>query len=261
MALDYSAELPRTRPDLSGRVAVVTGAARGIGRSLALAFAWAGAEVFLADIDLAGGQAVAGQIQQTGGRASFIPTDVSSEDQVAALFARASAGGGLDFLLNNAAIANAGAASIFSDDLSGFDQVLAVNLRGPFLCARAAWPHMQKRQAAIINISSTRALMSEAGSEAYAAAKGGLLSLTHSLAVSLAPYQIRVNCISPGWIDTSGVYEQISQADHEQHPAGRVGLPRDVAAACLWLCSPDASFVTGSNLVLDGGMTKKMIYL
>ncbi len=109
--------------------------------------------------------------------------------------------------------------------------------------------------------------MSEPRTEAYAAAKGGLVALSHAMAISLENSGVRVNCISPGWIDTSGwrfgdqAAVQLSKADHQQHPAGRVGRPADIAAACLWLSSPDAGFVTGSNLVIDGGMTRKMIYV
>lgn len=246
--------------DFSGRQALVTGAGHGIGRAIALAFAEAGAGLILADIDELAGNSTADLVRSWGAQATFVRTDVSQEDQVACLMDQAALSGGIDFLINNAGIANAGSAHVFSDDLSGFDRVLAVNLRGPFLCAKLALPLMQGRQAAIVNISSTRALMSEPKTEAYAAAKGGLCALTHALAISLGP-KVRVNSISPGWIDTSGAYDRISQADHEQHPAGRVGLPEDIAQACLWLCSVQAGFITGTDLVIDGGMTKKMIYL
>jgi NAD(P)-dependent dehydrogenase (short-subunit alcohol dehydrogenase family) len=111
----------------------------------------------------------------------------------------------------------------------------------------------------IVNIASTRALMSEANTFAYSASKGGILSLTHSLAVSLGPENIRVNAISPGWIETKN-YNKLSPADHAQHPAGRVGKPEDIVKACFYLTDPDNDFVTGSNLVIDGGMTTKMIY-
>lgn len=119
----------------------------------------------------------------------------------------------------------------------------------------------------MVNIASTRAFMSEPGSEAYGASKGGLLALTHALAVSLGPLGIRVNAVSPGWIETSewkaggkAKPPELRPADHDQHPAGRVGRPEDVAAACLYLCSARAGFVTGTNVTVDGGMTRKMIY-
>ncbi len=111
----------------------------------------------------------------------------------------------------------------------------------------------------IVNIASTRALMSEPHSEAYAASKGGILSLTHAMAISLGPDRITVNAICPGWIET-GDYSQLRAIDHSQHPAGRVGTPMDIARACLYLTDPHNDFVTGAELVVDGGMTRRMIY-
>lgn len=120
---------------------------------------------------------------------------------------------------------------------------------------------MRKRGGgSIINIASTRAFMSEPNSEAYAASKGGIIALTHALAVSFAPDHIQVNAISPGWIET-GDYGQLREIDHLQHPAGRVGRPDDIARACLYLTSEGNDFITGANLVIDGGMTRKMIYV
>ncbi|MNI76721.1 3-oxoacyl-[acyl-carrier-protein] reductase FabG [compost metagenome] len=116
-----------------------------------------------------------------------------------------------------------------------------------------------KQGGSIINIASTRALMSEPNSEAYAASKGGIVSLSHALAVSLGQDHIRVNCISPGWIET-GDYEGLRSIDHEQHPAGRVGKPADIVKACLYLTDPENDFVTGTEMIIDGGMTRKMIY-
>jgi NAD(P)-dependent dehydrogenase (short-subunit alcohol dehydrogenase family) len=142
--------------------------------------------------------------------------------------------------------------------VADWDRVLAVNLRGPFLCARDTAPLLRRAgSAVIINIASTRALMSEPDNEAYAASKGGLLALTHALANSLGP-AIRVNAIAPGWIHTRG--EPLRPEDHAQHPVGRVGRPEDVAQACLFLATAESAFMTGQCLVLDGGMTIKMIY-
>jgi NAD(P)-dependent dehydrogenase (short-subunit alcohol dehydrogenase family) len=142
--------------------------------------------------------------------------------------------------------------------LDEWRRVLDVNLTGAFLLAKHAAPRLRQAQGAIVNIASTRALMSEPDTEAYAASKGGLVALTHALAMSLGP-KVRVNCISPGWIDTAG--EELSEADHAQHPAGRVGRPEDVAELVAWLSSPKSEFVTGANFVIDGGMTRKMIYV
>jgi NAD(P)-dependent dehydrogenase (short-subunit alcohol dehydrogenase family) len=147
--------------------------------------------------------------------------------------------------------------------------VLDTNLTGPLLATRHAVPHLRRATGggAIINIASTRALQSEPDSEAYAASKGGLVALTHALAISLGP-AVRVHCISPGWIDTSAYAprgergpSRVRDEDHAQHPVGRVGRPEDVAALCAWLSSAEAGFVTGQNYVVDGGMTHKMIWL
>jgi NAD(P)-dependent dehydrogenase (short-subunit alcohol dehydrogenase family) len=142
-----------------------------------------------------------------------------------------------------------------------------VNLTGAFLCARHAAPLLRWRRGAIVNVASTRARQSEPRTEAYSASKGGLVALTHALAVSLGP-DIRVNAISPGWIDVSRwgspadarAPETLSAEDHAQHPAGRVGTPEDVAALALWLAGRQAGFVTGQEFTVDGGMTRRMIY-
>jgi NAD(P)-dependent dehydrogenase (short-subunit alcohol dehydrogenase family) len=145
--------------------------------------------------------------------------------------------------------------------------VIAVNLTGMFLLVKYTLPCFRNGKGAIVNIASTRASMSEADTEAYSASKGGVVALTHALALSLGP-KIRVNCISPGWIETlSGKkksrreFPKFSAADHGQHPAGRVGTTEDVAEMALFLLSDKAGFITGQNFVVDGGMTKKMIYV
>jgi NAD(P)-dependent dehydrogenase (short-subunit alcohol dehydrogenase family) len=141
--------------------------------------------------------------------------------------------------------------------LAEWQRVLGTNLTSGFLLARAAAKLLRQSKGSIVNIASTRAHMSERDTEAYSATKGGLLALTHALAISLGP-DIRVNCVSPGWIDVSG--EALRPEDHAQHPAGRVGTVRDVASLVAWLIGPDAGFVTGGEFVVDGGMTRKMIY-
>ncbi len=250
------------------KVAVVTGGGQGIGRGIAHAFAQAGARVVIADIDEEAGRETAFDIHREGGRAFFFRADVASWPACKELAAFVVAEcGAIDILINNAAIAQATAASIFDETPARFDRLIDVNLRGPFLCVHACLPYMTRSGGgSIVNIASTRAMMSEAGTEGYAAAKGGVVALTHALAVSLASRHIRVNAVSPGWIDVSGWKKghpppaRLSEADHRQHPAGRVGEPGDIAAACLYLCSRDAGFVTGMNLTVDGGMTIKMIY-
>jgi hypothetical protein len=138
-------------------------------------------------------------------------------------------------------------------------KVIDTNLTAAFLFARAAEQALRRSKGAIVTIASTRALMSESDTESYSASKGGIVALTHALAVSLGP-DVRVNCVSPGWIET-GDYGALRRKDHTQHPAGRVGKPEDVAEMVAFLLDRERSgFVTGANFVIDGGMTRKMIY-
>jgi NAD(P)-dependent dehydrogenase (short-subunit alcohol dehydrogenase family) len=141
--------------------------------------------------------------------------------------------------------------------LAEWSSVIATNLTSIFLLAKACAPMLATAQGAIVTIASTRAHMSEPNTESYAASKGGILALTHALAISLAP-KIRANVISPGWIDTQG--SRLSAADNEQHPAGRVGRVEDIAAMAGYLLGPAAGFITGAEFIIDGGMTRKMIY-
>ncbi|HEY8393920.1 MAG TPA: glucose 1-dehydrogenase [Thermaerobacter sp.] len=246
---------------LAGEVAVVTGAGRGIGRAVVTRFAAEGAAVGVLDVDGEAARRVAAEIERAGGRAVAATADVADSHQVRVAIEEIAARlGPPTVLVNNAGIGG----FIPLDDPRAeetWHRVLAVDLTGAYLCTRYTVPYMkQAGHGAIINIASTRALMSEPDSEPYAAAKGGLLALTHALAISLGPHGIRVNAISPGWIDTAG--EPLTPEDHAQHPVGRVGRPEDVAAACVFLASPaESGFLTGQNLVLDGGMTVKMIYV
>jgi NAD(P)-dependent dehydrogenase (short-subunit alcohol dehydrogenase family) len=240
--------------ELEGQVAIITGAARGIGRAIATRFVSEGARVVIADLDHDAGAATAAALG-----AHSEATDVADPAAIKRLFASVDARfGRLDVLVNNAGISATKPPEQL--EVAEWDRVLAVNLRGAFLCAQAAAPLMRRGTAvsAIVNIASTRALMSEPGNEAYAASKGGLLALTHALANSLGP-SIRVNAICPGWINTRD--QGLRPEDHAQHPVGRVGRPEDVADACLFLASNASSFMTGQHLLLDGGMTRKMIYV
>ncbi len=248
------------------QTAVVTGGGQGIGRAVAAMLAREGAHVYIAEQDEEAGTECEGWIRETGGTATFVPTDVSQPDEIRRLMDRIyQEREKLHILCNNAGI------SLFRplEELSveEWDRVIHVNLRSAFLCVKYGLPLLRRAgQASIINIASTRALMSEPHTEAYSASKGGILALTHALAVSLGP-TVRVNAICPGWIETSEWKKksarkpaQLTEEDHRQHPSGRVGRPEDIARAVRYLASPDAEFITGANLVIDGGMTVKMIY-
>jgi NAD(P)-dependent dehydrogenase (short-subunit alcohol dehydrogenase family) len=234
---------------------IVTGAAQGIGRAIAARFKQDGANVTIADIN-------SGSLEQTMTELELhgVLTDVSSETDVKRLIETVLGRyGRIDVLVNNAGLSDF--VPLEQQTLESFQHVLNVNLTGAWLCARAAAPHLREAKGAIVNIASTRAIMSEPGSEAYAASKGGLLALTHALAASLQP-DVRVNCVSPGWIETRapGTFTH-SSGDNAQHLVGRVGTPEDIASMVVFLASSQAGFITGQNVVVDGGMTKKMIYL
>lgn len=243
------------------RSAVVTGGGQGIGRAIATALLTDGYKVTIAEIDHEAGEETCCELSSLGA-ITFLPIDVADPSAVAAAMAPE---GGLDLLVNNAAIMVRKPLEELSP--AEWQRVLDVNLTGPFLCSRVLAPLLRARQGSIINIASTRALMSEPDTESYAASKGGLVALTHALALSLGP-AIRVNCISPGWIDVSALAKRsqrqpqtLSAADHQQHPVGRVGRAEDIAALVLYLAAPQAGFITGQNFVVDGGMSKKMIYV
>ena len=242
----------------AGRVVLVTGAGRGIGRTVARTYAELGAQVVCWDKDADLLNEARAQYPQAFRDAVTATVDVGKPDEIArGVREVVDAFGRIDILINNAGISHW--KSPIDLAVAEWDEVIHVNLRGTFLCAREAAQHMAKGSA-IVNLASTRGIMSEPNSEAYAASKGGILALTHALAASFGPRGIRVNAISPGWIET-GDYEALGEADHAQHFAGRVGHPGDIAKACLYLTDPDNDFVTGINLVVDGGMTRKMIYV
>jgi NAD(P)-dependent dehydrogenase (short-subunit alcohol dehydrogenase family) len=235
------------------KVVVVTGGARGIGAAVCEGLARQGWQVVAADVaaDAQGSDAHARH--PSIARATC---DVSHEGDVRRLIADTiQQHGRIDSIVSNAGIsANRPLAETTLDD---WNRVIAVNLTAAFLLGREAEQALRASNGAMILIASTRAHMSEPDTVAYSASKGGLVALTHALAVTMAP--VRVNCISPGWIDT-GRHGPLREADHAQHPAGRVGRADDIAAAVTYLLSDGAGFVTGTELVIDGGMTRKMIY-
>ncbi|MBM7693156.1 NAD(P)-dependent dehydrogenase (short-subunit alcohol dehydrogenase family) [Peribacillus deserti] len=239
-----------------GKTVIVTGAGSGIGKGVALVFGGLGANVIVAERDDTGMETEQ-IIKEKGGNGLFIKTDVRSEEQITSMLSTAmDKFGRIDILINNAGVSKFKA--IFDLSVSEWDDILHTNLRSMFIASKEA-ARLMKKGGRIVNIASTRAFMSEPDSEAYAASKGGIVALTHALAASLGRLGINVNSISPGWIET-GDYEKLREIDHLQHLSKRVGKPEDIAKACLYLCAPDNDFVTAENIVIDGGMTRKMIY-
>ena len=248
------------------KVVAITGGAQGIGRGIALHFAARGYAVSLADPAADAGMELLAILKEQGARASFAVTDVADPAAVQSWLAQTLR----DLTCPTVLVNNAGfmIRKPFLDlPLEDFDAVIATNLRGAFICSQLVAREMAKRDihGAIINIASTRAFMSEPDTEGYTASKGGIVALTHGMAMSLAGQRIRVNSISPGWIETCDWQysararaPQHSRADREQHAVGRVGRPEDIAEACLYLA--EAGFVTGQNLIVDGGMSVKMVY-
>ncbi len=240
-------------PDSPARVAAITGAARGIGAAIAQRLHNDGWRTFLLDSDAAALRETAAAL---GSPARAVVADVADETAVqAAVNQVREHAGRLDALVCNAGIMIR--KPLRQLTLAEWSRVIGTNLTSTFLLVRAAEDMLRGSNGAVITIASTRAHMSEPDTEAYSASKGGVLALTHALAVSLGP-SVRVNCISPGWIDTKDSTPR--PEDHAQHPAGRVGRPEDIASMAAWLLEPANAFVTGSEFMIDGGMTRKMIY-
>ncbi len=245
---------------LADRVALITGGGSGIGRAIALRFAAEGAAVVAVDADPDGARETARQVEAGGGRACYVEADVTSSAAVArAVEAALTTFGRIDVLVNNAGIG--GGDDVLQTDEATWDRVVAVILKGAFLCTRAVLPHLiGQRRGAIVNVASVNGLTG-LGEEAYSAAKAGLINFTQNVAVRYGPDGIRANVICPGtirtpiWRDvvekTPDVFERLAR----WYPLGRVGETEDVAEAALYLASDDAAFVTGAVLVVDGGLT------
>ena len=243
---------------MSGKRVFVTGGSQGIGRGIVEAFVSAGANVAFCDVSEPDSSFLSSE------NSLFYKADVTNEKALTEVMKQLFANwGDIDILINNVGISEF--SPLTETPVQQFDRIIATNLRPVFITSRLWALHRSEMEALplygrIINIASTRFIMSEPGSEGYAASKGGIVSLTHALALSLSKTHITVNCISPGWIETKD-YDSLTVADHEQHPSGRVGTPQDIARACLFLCDSDNNFINGQNMVIDGGMTKKMIYV
>jgi NAD(P)-dependent dehydrogenase (short-subunit alcohol dehydrogenase family) len=253
---------------LTGRVALVTGAGRGIGRSIALRLAREGAAVLVADVDEDGARHVAAEIAAAGGTGLAVAMDVRSEDSVAAACAQGrQALGPIDILVNNAGVYRS--TPLLAFPLEDWHLSLAVNLTGPLLCARAVVPDMIGRgRGTIVNMGSISSKTAFGQDAAYVASKTGLLGLTRTMAVELARYHITVNAVCPGNIHTHMLEEvdaavtardglprgRFLQERPAQIPLGRLGTPEDVAGVVAFLCGPDGAYITGHAIHVDGGL-------
>jgi NAD(P)-dependent dehydrogenase (short-subunit alcohol dehydrogenase family) len=251
---------------LAGLVAIVTGAGSGIGRAIAQAFAQEQAKVVIVDWNREGGERAAREIQQSGGHASYRCVDVSKSHEVEALMERvAREYGRLDVLVNNAAVQFL--AQLVETREEDWDRLHGVNLKGVFLCCKSAIPRMiASGGGAIINIASVLGFVGDPDLAAYCAAKGGVIALTKAAALGYGPKGVRINCICPGDVDTPLFQEYIGKdSDPERlrteifskYALRRVARPEDIARAAVFLASGDSSFITGSTMVVDGGLTIK----
>ncbi len=246
------------------RVAIVTGAAKGIGKGIATVLAREGAKVAVADVDATEGARTAEEIGRTGGQAFFIRTDVGDEAQIRAMVQQTvDRYGSLSILVNNAAVGVY--TPVHETTLESWERCLRINLTGPFLCSKYALPHLkQAGNSAIVNIASVHSYQNVGGTAPYAASKGGLAALTRVMAIDYARDGIRVNAVCPGWVYTplieglfreSGDFEGMKRTVTQRQLLGRLGTPEDIGNAVLYLVSNESSFVTGISLFVDSGMT------
>ena len=244
---------------LKDRVAIISGAGSGNGRGIALRFAEEGARVVAADLELGAAEETVGLVEDAGGEAIAVRADVSRREQVAAMVEATMEGfGGVDILVNNAGVETL--VPLLDLEESEWDRIVDTNLKGAFLCGQLAARAMvsMRTSGAIVNIASINAKIALAGQAHYTSSKGGLIMLTKAMALDLAPHGIRVNAIGPGVIETRMTEGSLSNPERRamllsKVPLGRVGQPRDVANAALFLASDEASYITGTTLYVDGG--------
>ncbi len=242
---------------LSGKIALVTGAAQGIGRDIALALANDGADVAICDVNLDAAQKTAGDIETKGRKSLALKANVAASADVTAMIDQViEKFGRIDILVNNAGITRDGLILRMKDE--DWDLVLSINLKGSFLCTKAALKYMSKQRAGtIINIASIVGAMGNAGQANYVASKAGLIGLTKTIAREYANRGITANAVAPGFIDTAmtqALSENVRQELAKQIPMGKLGTPQDVANAVRFLASPWASYITGQVIHVNGGM-------
>lgn len=240
---------------LSNKVAIVTGAAKGIGEAIALRYGVEGAMVVAADINSEGVAQTADAINAAGGDALAVTVDVSQEESVEAMFAATMEKyGRVDVLVNNAGLISP-MKHFLTADKAWWDMIIGVNLTGTFLCCLKAAHIMAKQgSGSIINMSSGGATKAHRAFVAYDATKGGMEAMTRALALDLGPYGIRINSLVPGSIDTTGIDEEGRKLRGTNVPMGRIGEPADMTGAAVFLASDDSAYVTGQRTVVDGGM-------
>jgi len=236
----------------SGKTTLVTGGASGIGRASAIAFAKAGANVFILDIDIDGMNVVVDEVSALGGKAVAHKADVTKEHEIIEAIALCvELLGAIDYAHNNAGIVISTTTAACTEDI--WQKVIDTNLKGYWLCMKHEILQMQKQgYGNIVNTSSISGLIGRAGDMPYNVSKHGIIGLTKTAALENADKNIRINCVCPGAIQTPWV-KRVTKGLNELHPMNRIGQPEEVANAVLWLCSNESSFVTGHNLVIDGG--------